>query len=176
MHQRAETLDGAQIRELLELRAERAYLHKISGSAQVEEQCDDEGEEHGVATSAAKVNRCSGDKLATTYACIAASSLTSHPSLAHSVSGAVEMCAERTHLRNISNRAKAEEECDGEVKEYEVATSAAKVNRCSGVKLATTYACNAAAALTSHPSSAVFTPVSFLRTTKWQCVAMCCSV
>jgi len=166
MRQRAETLDDAQIRALLELRAERANLHKISDSAQVEEQCDGGGEEHGVATSAAKVNRCSRDKLPTTYACIAASSLTSHPSLAHSVSGAVEMRAERTHLRNISNRAKAEEECDGEIKAYEVATSAAKVHRCSGVKLATTYACNAAAALTSHPSSAVFTPVSILCTTK----------
>jgi len=33
-------------------------------------------------------------------------------------------------------------------------------------KLATTYACNAAAALSSHPSSAVLTPVSILRTTK----------
>jgi len=124
----------------------------------------------GVATSAAnsaeKVNRCSGDKLATTYACIVTSSLTSHPSLAHSVSGAVELRAERTHPRNISNRAKAEEECDGEIKEYEVATLAAKVHRCSGVKLATTHACNAADALTSHPSSAVLNPVSILRTNK----------
>jgi len=116
---------------------------------------------------AAKVNSCAGDKLATTYACIAASSLTSHPSLAHSVSGAVvKMRAERTHLRNLSNHAKAEEECDGEIKEYEVATLAIKTHRCSRVKLATTYACNAAAALSSHPSSAVLTPVSILRTTK----------
>ena len=59
-----------------------------------------------------------------------------------------------------------EEECDGEIKEYEVATSAAKVHRCSGVKLATTYACNATAALTSHPSSAVLNSVSILRTNK----------
>jgi len=166
MQQHAETLDDAQIRELLELRAERAHLRKISGHAKTEEQCDGGGEEHGVATSAAKFNRCSGDKLATTYACIAASSLTSHPSLAHSVSGAVELRAERTHPRNISNRAKAEEECDGEIKEYEVATSAAKVHKCSGVKLATTHTCNAAAALTSHPSSAVLNPVSILRTNK----------
>ena len=106
------------------------------------------------------------DKLATTYACIAASSLTSHPSLAHSVSGAVKMRAERKHLRNLSNRAKAEEECNAEIKEYEVATSAIKEHRCSPVKLATTYACNAAAVLSSHPSSAVLTPVSILRTTK----------
>ena len=119
-----------------------------------------------IVTSAAKVNRCSGDKLATTYACIAASSRTSHPSLAHSVSGAVKILAERTHLRNLGNRAKAEEECDGEIKEYEVATSAAQAHRCSRVKPATTYACNAAAALSSHPSSAVLTPVSILRTTK----------
>jgi len=74
--------------------------------------------------------------------------------------------AERTHPRNISNRAKAKEECDGKIKEYEVATSAAKVHRCSGVKLATTHACNAAAAVTSHPSSAVLNPVSILRTNK----------
>jgi len=86
---------------------------------------------HVVVTLAAKVNRCSGDKFATTYACIAASSLTSHPSLAHSVSAAVEMRAEKTHLLDISNRAKAEEEYDGEIKEYEVATLAAKAHRCS---------------------------------------------
>jgi len=43
---------------------------------------------------------------------------------------------------------------------------AAKAQRCSQVKLATTYACNAAAALSSHPSSAVLTPVSILRTIK----------
>jgi len=73
MQQRAETLDDALIRELLELRAERAHLHKISSLAQVQEQCDGEGEEPGVVTSAAKVNRCSGDKLATAYACFAAS-------------------------------------------------------------------------------------------------------
>jgi len=165
---RAETLDDAQIREILELRAERAHLRKISGHTKTEEQCDGGSEEHRVATSAAKVNRCSGDKLATTYACIAASSLTSHPFLAHSVSGAVELRAQRTHPRNISNRAKAEEECDGEIKEYEVAISAAKVHRCSssGLKLATTHACNAAAALTSHPSSAVLNPVSILCTNK----------
>ena len=40
MQQRAETLDDALIRELLELRAERAHLHKISSRAQVQEQCD----------------------------------------------------------------------------------------------------------------------------------------
>jgi len=38
MQQRAETWDDAQIRELLELRAERAHLHKISRRAQVQEQ------------------------------------------------------------------------------------------------------------------------------------------
>jgi len=65
-----------------------------------------------------------------------------------------------------SKSAKAEEECNGEIKEYEVATSAAKAHRCSQVKLTTTYAYNAAAALSSHPSSAVLTPVSILRTTK----------
>ena len=73
------------------------------------------------------------------------------------------MRAERTHFRNLSNRANAEEECDGKIKEYEVATSAAKAQRCSQVKLATTYACNAAPALSSHPSSAV---LSILRTAK----------
>jgi len=82
MQQRADAL----IREVLELRAERAHLHKTSSRAQVQEQCNGGGEEPGVVTSAAKVNRRSGDKLATTYACIAASSLTSHPSLAHSAS------------------------------------------------------------------------------------------
>jgi len=76
------------------------------------------------------------------------------------------MRAERTHLLNLSNSAKAEEECDGEIKEYEVATLAAKTHRCSRVKLSTTYACNAATALSSHPSSAVLAPVSILRTTK----------
>jgi len=159
MQQRTETLDDVLIRELLELRAERTHLHKISSHAQVQEQCDGGGEEPAVVTSGAKVNRCSGDKLATTYACIAASSLTSHPSLGHSVSGAVKMRAERKHLRNLSNRAKVEEECDGEIKEYEVVTSAAKAHSCSRVKLATTYVYNATAALSSHPSSAVLTPV-----------------
>jgi len=78
------------------------------------------------------------------------------------------MRAERMHLRNINNCAKTTEEYDGEIKEYEVATSAPKVHRCSGVKLTTTYACNATSALTSlaHPSSADLTPVSILRTTK----------
>jgi len=75
-------------------------------------------------------------------------------SLAHSVSGAVELCAERTHPRNISDRAKTKEECDCEIKKYEVATSAAKVHRCFRVKITTTFACNAAAALTSHPTLA----------------------
>jgi len=74
-------------------------------------------------------------------------------------------CALRGRISVISVT-KAEEECDGEIKEYEVATSAAKAHRCSRVKLATTYACNAAAALSSHPSTAVLTPVSILRTTK----------
>ena len=61
------------------------------------------------------------------------------------------MRAKGTHLCNLSNRAKADEECDGEIKEYEVATSGAKAQRCSQVKLATTYACNAATALSeSH--------------------------
>ena len=46
------------------------------------------------------------------------SSLTSYPSLAHSVSGAVELRAERTHLHKIIGCAKAEEECDSEGKEY----------------------------------------------------------
>ena len=161
MQQRAETLDDALIRELLELRVEKAYLHKISSRAQVQEQCNGGGEP-GVVTSTPKVNRCS----ATTYACIAASSLTSHASLAHSVSDAVKMRAERTHLCDLSNHAKVEEECAGEIKEYEVATSAAKAHRSSRIKLATTYACNAAAALSPHPSSAVLIPVSILRTTK----------
>jgi len=46
MQQRAETLDDAQIqmREFLELRAERAHLRKISGHAKTEEQCDGGGE------------------------------------------------------------------------------------------------------------------------------------
>jgi len=38
MQQRAETLDDALIRELLELRVQRAHLHKISNRAQVQEQ------------------------------------------------------------------------------------------------------------------------------------------
>ena len=67
MQQRAETLDDPLIRELLKLRAERAHLHKTSSSAQVHEQCNGVGEEPGVVTSVAKVNRCSGHKLATTY-------------------------------------------------------------------------------------------------------------
>ena len=45
-------------------------------------------------------------------------------------------------------------------------TSAAKAHRCSRVKLATSYAYNASPSLSSHPSSAVLTPVSILRTTK----------
>jgi len=61
MQQRAETMDDALIHELLELRAERAHLHKTSSRAQLQEQCDGVGEEPGVVTSAAKVNRCSGD-------------------------------------------------------------------------------------------------------------------
>jgi len=43
MQQRAETLDDALIRELLELRVEKAYLHKISSRAQVQEQCNGGG-------------------------------------------------------------------------------------------------------------------------------------
>jgi len=97
MHQRVETLDDAQIRELLELRAERTHLRKISGHAKTEKQYDGGGEEYRVATSAAKVNRCSGDKLATTYACTAASSLTLHPSLVHSVSAELN-CALRGRI------------------------------------------------------------------------------
>jgi len=68
MQQRAETLDDALTRELLELRVERAHLHKTCSRAQLQEQCDGVGEEPGVLTLTAKVNRCSGDKLATTYA------------------------------------------------------------------------------------------------------------
>ena len=143
-----------------------SHLHKISSRAQVQEQCDGGDEDHGVVTLTAKINRCSGDKLPTTYACVVASSLTSHPSLAHSVSDTVEMRAHRTHLCNISNCAKAEEECAGEIKEYEVVTSTAKAHRCSRVKLTTTYAYNDAADLFSHPSSVILTPVSILRTTK----------
>jgi len=37
MQQRTETLDDAQIRELLELCAERAHLQRISGHAKAEE-------------------------------------------------------------------------------------------------------------------------------------------
>jgi len=44
IQQRVETLDDAQLRELLELRAERAHLRKISGHAKTEEQ----GEEYRV--------------------------------------------------------------------------------------------------------------------------------
>ena len=102
------------IRELLELRAERAHLHKISA----EEECDGEGQEHGVATQAAKVNKCFGVKLATTYAYIATSALKSNPSLEGSFSGAVELRAERTHLHKIIGCAKVEEECDSEGEEY----------------------------------------------------------
>ena len=75
MQERAETLDDALMRELLELHAERAHLHKTSSRTQVQEQCDGVGKEPGVVTLAAKVNKCSGDKLATTHACIAAFSL-----------------------------------------------------------------------------------------------------
>ena len=57
MQQRADTLDDALMR-FLELRAERAHLHKTSSRAQVQEQCDGVGEEPGVVTSEAKVNRC----------------------------------------------------------------------------------------------------------------------
>jgi len=39
-------LDDAEIRELLELRAERTHLHKISSSAKAEKECDGEGGEH----------------------------------------------------------------------------------------------------------------------------------
>jgi len=95
MQQRAETLDDALVRELLELCAERAHLHKISSRAQVQEQCDGGGEEPGVVTLAAKVNRCSGDKLATAYGCIATSSLTSHPSFLFL---AQSKCALRGHI------------------------------------------------------------------------------
>ena len=84
-------------------------LHKTSSRAQVPEQSDGVREEPGVVTSSVKVNRCSGEKLPTTYACIAASSLTSHSSLTHSVSDIVKMRAERTHIFNLSNSAKEEE-------------------------------------------------------------------
>ena len=40
MQQRADTLDDAQIRKLLELRAKRAHLRQISSRAKVEEECD----------------------------------------------------------------------------------------------------------------------------------------
>ena len=50
MQQCAETLDDALIRELLELRAEKAHLHKTSSCAQAQEQCDGGGEEPGVVT------------------------------------------------------------------------------------------------------------------------------
>ena len=84
----------------------------------------------------------------------------------HQTCLSVKMRAERTHLCNLSNRAKAEEECDGEIKEYEVATSAVKAQRCTRVNPTTTYACNATTALSPHPSSSVLTPVSILRTTE----------
>jgi len=42
----------------------------------------------GVATLAENVNRCSGVKLATIYACNAASALIPHPSLSRSFPGA----------------------------------------------------------------------------------------
>ena len=116
IQQRTETLDYDQIRELLELCAKGAHLRKISSRAEAEEESDGEGEEHGVASSAAKVNECSGVKLATTVAYFAASALNSHPSLAHSFAGAVELRAERKHLHKITCRAKAEEECDGMVR------------------------------------------------------------
>ena len=99
-----------------------------------------------------KSTGCYRIKLATTSAYIAASALTSHPSLARSFFGAVNLRAERTHLRKITGSAKAQEECDGEVKEYGVTTSAAKVHRCFEVKLVTTAVYNAAIALNSHPS------------------------
>jgi len=54
MQQRAETLDDAVVRELLELRAERAHLHRTSSRAQVQEQCNGVGKEPGVVTLAAK--------------------------------------------------------------------------------------------------------------------------
>ena len=40
----------------------------------------------------------------------------------------LELRAKRAHLRKISSRAEAEEECDGEGKEHRVANLAAKVN------------------------------------------------
>ena len=71
----------------------------------------------------------------------------------------------RAHLHKTSSRAQVQEQCDGVGKEPGVVTSAAKVNRCCGDKLAATYACNADTALSSRPSSTVLTPVSILRTT-----------
>jgi len=116
IQQRAETLDDDQIRELLELCAKRAHLRKISSRAKAEEETNGKGKEHGVANSAAKVDECSGVKLASTVAYFAASELNSHPSLAHSFAGAVELRAERKQLHKITCRAKAEEECDGMVR------------------------------------------------------------
>ena len=51
-----------------EERAAAALQDKTSRRAQVQEQCNDGGEEPGVVTLAAQVYRCLGDKLATTYA------------------------------------------------------------------------------------------------------------
>ena len=82
MQQRADTLDDALMREFLELRDERAHLHKTISRAQVQEQCDGVGEKPEVVTSAAKAHRCSRVKLAATHACNAAADLTSHPSSA----------------------------------------------------------------------------------------------
>ena len=82
MQQRADTLDDALMREFLELRVERAHLHKTSSRAQVQEQCDGVGEEPEFVTSASKAQRCSRVKPAITYACNAAVSLSSHPSSA----------------------------------------------------------------------------------------------
>ena len=82
MQQRADHLDDALMRELLELRAERAHLHKTSSRAQVQEQCDGVGEKPEVVTSAAKAQRCSRVKPAITYAFNETVSLFSHPSSA----------------------------------------------------------------------------------------------
>jgi len=85
------------------LRAERTHLCKISGRAKAEEECDGEDKENGVATSAAKVHRCFGVKLATTYACNAAIALTSYPSLAHSFSGTDTLLhLNQTHTRAVT--------------------------------------------------------------------------
>jgi len=84
--------------------------------------------------------------------------------LRHILRWHIRFLAQWKREKREEEKEKEKEECEGEIKEYEVATSAAKVHRCSGVKLATTHACNAAAALTSHPSSAVLNPVPILRT------------